>query len=758
MPGVWKINPMASEFKLNPGATEFVPCFGQSNAISATATTSQLELKSQEKCSQKQVISSVEDEHVNCEHPCEGSADLTPVQPQQVTESLHHGMMDRANFKSFDSVRTSRKDSSAKSSTRTLPRIASGENLADLELDFHEMILQSPCDKQNCLSNQDDLNPIQIWCGEEPPQLVWSRSADDLELPAEIININQEEISDEQISEPYGNADEEPLKRSQKQSRKRISSKGDEGISSKVEEGATTGEDPVPQTKSKITVDDFEILCMVGEGGFGKVFQVRKKDTSLILAMKCMRKDCVMKDNFRGTKNERHILSSVRHPYIVNMHYAFQCKGRLYLIMDYFPGGQFLDLLQHHAPFNPDAYTLYTGEIVLALAELHGRGIVHRDLKPENILVDSQGHLVITDFGCSKMSDENGSVRTASWAGTELYMAPEQLQKAEYGAEVDWWALGALVWEMCTGANPFYHSNRKVMHNNILKKKLVLPSWLHASVHSFLKALLSRDPAKRLGTAGGAVEVKGHAFFKGFNFKSLMARELPAPLRSHAKSGDMADTSGHSDRYTKARPMLSPVPSPAILSSSNQALFCDFDWCPDLPAQAAPSTATSRVLSSGPAAVAAVAAIASVAAVAVVAATATAVAELEAKDAEGSGSAGAGAALEEQALAAPAESESPGAGQAEGGLPERPRTVSAAIAIAQPEWKCRLTIGSVSPPAGGGCLSGGPLSPSVGLSPTSPSVGLALAESGRGSPCLHGGSAALLPAAGTPLLVMGAAW
>ena len=117
--------------------------------------------------------------------------------------------------------------------------------------------------------------------------------------------------------------------------------------------------------------------------------------------------------------------------------------------MDYFPGGQFLDLLQNHAPFNPDAYTLYTGEIVLALAELHGRGIVHRDLKPENILVDSQvsphrhtlsfsyvrgncllrdsrcgrmqGHLVITDFGCSKMSDGNGSVRTASWAGDSWF-------------------------------------------------------------------------------------------------------------------------------------------------------------------------------------------------------------------------------------------------------------------------------------------------------------------------------------------------
>ena len=261
---------MASEFKLNPGATEFVPCFGHLDTIpNADDATSQLDLSSREKCSQKQVISSVEDENVDrSEHPCEGSTD-TPIQPQVVIESLagyHHEMIERANAKSCDLVRTSRKDSSTKSSTRTLPRIASGENLADFELDFHEMILQSPCDKPNCPSNQDDLNPLQIWCGEEPPQLVWSRSTDNLELTDEIGN--QEEGSDEQITEPCGNAEAEALKRSQKQSRTTISSRGEESdtLATKVEEEEeTTGEDPVQQTKSKITVDDFEILCMVGE-------------------------------------------------------------------------------------------------------------------------------------------------------------------------------------------------------------------------------------------------------------------------------------------------------------------------------------------------------------------------------------------------------------------------------------------------------------------------------------------------------------
>jgi hypothetical protein len=220
-------------------------------------------------------------------------------------------------------------------------------------------------------------------------------------------------------------------------------------------------------------VEDFEILHMIGEGGFGKVYQVRRRQCGQIFAMKCMRKKVVLsQENIKGTKAERSIMSALRnHPYIITMHFAFQCEGRLYLIMDYLTGGQFLDLLHHHAPFDPPAARFYCGEIALALEELHTHGVVHRDLKPENILVSGDGHAIVTDFGCSKVQDTAPAggaprtpIRTQSWAGTELYMAPEQLMKAEYGQEVDWWALGALAWEMCTGDHPFYSNNRKAIH------------------------------------------------------------------------------------------------------------------------------------------------------------------------------------------------------------------------------------------------------------------------------------------------------
>ncbi|KAJ1464545.1 kinase-like domain-containing protein, partial [Baffinella frigidus] len=94
-------------------------------------------------------------------------------------------------------------------------------------------------------------------------------------------------------------------------------------------------------------------------------------------------------------------------------------------------------------------------ELVLAIHYLHSHGIVHRDLKPENVLLNSVGHVVVTDFGASKISSDKGDIRTDSWVGTEMYMAPEQIKGQQYGRVVDWWAVGVLSWEMVTGSNPF---------------------------------------------------------------------------------------------------------------------------------------------------------------------------------------------------------------------------------------------------------------------------------------------------------------
>ncbi|CAI9112463.1 OLC1v1012916C2 [Oldenlandia corymbosa var. corymbosa] len=207
----------------------------------------------------------------------------------------------------------------------------------------------------------------------------------------------------------------------------------------------------------KIGPGDFEILRVIGKGGFGKVFQVRKlglngmlNDGDGIFAMKVMRKDTIIKNNHVDyMKAERDILTKVVHPFIVQLRYSFQTKSKLYLILDFINGGHLFYHLYRQGIFSEDQAMVYTAEIVSAVSHLHKCGIVHRDLKPENILMDSDGHVMLTDFGLAKEIDE--SSRSNSMCGTTEYMAPEILLRKGHNKEADWWSVGILLFEMLTG-------------------------------------------------------------------------------------------------------------------------------------------------------------------------------------------------------------------------------------------------------------------------------------------------------------------
>jgi len=330
------------------------------------------------------------------------------------------------------------------------------------------------------------------------------------------------------------------------------------------------------------SLDDFELLRLVGQGGFGKVYQVRKKISGRIMALKVMRKHMVIEElNVEGTRNEKSVLESVMHPFIVRLHCAFHDSGRLYLLMDWHNGGQLLRLLDEHSPFTESQTRFYISELVLAVEELHARGIVHRDLKPENVLIDSHGHLVVTDFGASKISCMEEEMRTNSWVGTELYMAPEQLEGKVYGRVVDWWAIGVLCWEMLVGENPFYHKNSEQIAQKVLKKKLVIPKYLSGPAHSLLKTILNRDPERRLGK-NGAGEIKEHLFFsgaKGFSWKKVYDKVDEPPFKNTELLENPESLSQISDSYTSRPAVLSPLLAPGMsLSPKSQALFSGFEW------------------------------------------------------------------------------------------------------------------------------------------------------------------------------------
>ncbi|KAG2647578.1 serine/threonine-protein kinase AtPK2/AtPK19-like [Panicum virgatum] len=319
-----------------------------------------------------------------------------------------------------------------------------------------------------------------------------------------------------------------------------------------------------------VGLDDFEILKLVGQGAFGKVFQVRKKNTSEIYAMKVMRKDKILENNHAEyMKAERDILTKVDHSFIVQLRYSFQTKYRLYLVLDFVNGGHLFFQLYKQGLFREELARIYTAEIVSAVAHLHANGIMHRDLKPENILLDADGHAMLTDFGLAKEFCEN--TRSNSMCGTLEYMAPEIILGRGHDKAADWWSVGILLFEMLTGKPPFV-GNRDKVQQKIVKEKLKLPSFLSSEAHSLLKGLLHKEPNNRLGSGPrGSDEIKNHKWLKPINWRKLEARQIQPSFRPNVAG--LTCIANFDECWTKTPVLDSPVATPAGGGHNNFAGF-----------------------------------------------------------------------------------------------------------------------------------------------------------------------------------------
>ncbi len=194
----------------------------------------------------------------------------------------------------------------------------------------------------------------------------------------------------------------------------------------------------------KLTPADFEYMKLIGRGTFGRVFQVRKKDTKRIYAMKVLSKrEIAIKKEVTHTMGERRILEkSLDCPFLVGLKFSFQSDTELFFVTDYKSGGELFWHLQREGRFTEDRARFYIAELVLALEHLHKYNIVYRDLKPENILLDATGHVALCDFGLSKPDLGNGQL-TNTFCGTTEYLAPEVLlDESGYSKLVDFWSLG----------------------------------------------------------------------------------------------------------------------------------------------------------------------------------------------------------------------------------------------------------------------------------------------------------------------------
>jgi len=324
----------------------------------------------------------------------------------------------------------------------------------------------------------------------------------------------------------------------------------------------------IPEGMPKVSLEDFDLLKVLGKGGFGKVMLVRKKGTTDIYAMKVLKKEAVIRRNqVAHTKTETHILKQIRHPFLTRMYFAFQSEGKLYMVLNYLPGGELFYRLKREGRFSVERVRLYTAEIALGLGHLHSLDMSYRDLKPENILLDEVGHICLTDFGLSKESVSTPNA-ARTFCGTPEYLAPEILQGVGHGKAVDWWSLGTLVFEMLTGLPPFYSRNINHMYEKILKAELRCPSYLPPDVKNMIEHLLIRDPLRRLGSGPGDVkELETHQFFQTMDFQKVYQKSLTPIYKPNI--GGETDTANFDPQFTAEAAVDSMVDTNVLQGQPN---------------------------------------------------------------------------------------------------------------------------------------------------------------------------------------------
>uniref|UniRef100_A0A672J816 Ribosomal protein S6 kinase n=1 Tax=Salarias fasciatus TaxID=181472 RepID=A0A672J816_SALFA len=332
----------------------------------------------------------------------------------------------------------------------------------------------------------------------------------------------------------------------------------------------------VKEGSEKADASHFELLKVLGQGSFGKVFLVRKvtpPDANQLYAMKVLKKATLkVRDRVR-TKMERDILADVNHPFVVKLHYAFQTEGKLYLILDFLRGGDLFTRLSKEVMFTEEDVKFYLAELALGLDHLHSLGIIYRDLKPENILLDEEGHIKLTDFGLCKEAIDHEK-KAYSFCGTVEYMAPEVVNRQGHTHSADWWSFGVLMFEMLTGALPFQGKDRKETMNLILKARLGMPQFLSAEAQSLVRALFKRNAANRLGSGpDGAEEIKRHCFFSTIDWNKLFRKEMKPPFKPAVARPD--DTFYFDSEFTSRTPKDSPGVPPS--AGANQ-LFRGFSF------------------------------------------------------------------------------------------------------------------------------------------------------------------------------------
>lgn len=305
-----------------------------------------------------------------------------------------------------------------------------------------------------------------------------------------------------------------------------------------------------PGTQRQYSLNDFELIRVIGRGSYAKVLMVELKKTKRIYAMKVIKKALVTDDeDIDWVQTEKHVFETAsNHPFLVGLHSCFQTPSRLFFVIEFVRGGDLMFHMQRqrrlpeeHARYGTVRerirceiqyrilFRFYAAEISLALNFLHDKGIIYRDLKLDNVLLDHEGHIKLTDYGMCKEGIRPGDT-TSTFCGTPNYIAPEILRGEDYGFSVDWWALGVLLYEMLAGRSPFDiagasenpdQNTEDYLFQVILEKTIRIPRSLSVKAASVLKGFLNKNPVERLGChrESGFLDIVNHLFFKSIEWE-----------------------------------------------------------------------------------------------------------------------------------------------------------------------------------------------------------------------------------------------
>eukprot|EP00850_Spirogloea_muscicola_P013870 SM000096S24899 [mRNA] locus=s96:388792:390912:+ [translate_table: standard] len=330
------------------------------------------------------------------------------------------------------------------------------------------------------------------------------------------------------------------------------------------------------------------------------------RNSGKLLAMKVLDKDAIIRGHqLEHTLTERHVLEAAKHPFLVSLKWAFQTEVKLYLILDYLPGGELFFHLEQIRTWKEDHVRFYAAEVLLALGHLHSLGVVYRDLKPENILLDAEGHIRLTDFGLAKQAVlDNTSAST--FCGTPEYLGVQEVHyflfciKLIHSSLLSSYNLGSFYKELDIPKNkknvmqlqrfyearvtpPFFHTNVNIMYSQILHQNLQFPQHMSPVAQDLLKKMLVRDPERRLGASTrDCRDIQEHPFFAGVHWDAVLSKQITPPIIPYLKGED--DVSNFNEVFTKEQIIDASATlafNKVIAAKFDSSLFKGFSYSPN---------------------------------------------------------------------------------------------------------------------------------------------------------------------------------